>query len=108
MLSWGDPVQDAAGPSCLWTSPKSAAPRRYVLADRRLGLPIGVLRAGAVCTNVSLASGLRVFGRFLVADGSPQVVKGAAARCAAPHTCAHTAVKARWSVRCTLGVCMNC
>lgn len=51
------PLQDA-GPSCIWTSPKSAAPRRFVLADRRLGLPIGVLRAGAICTNVSPLLGL--------------------------------------------------
>lgn len=40
-------------PTFIWSSSKSAAPRRFVLADRRMALPLGVLRVGAVCTKAS-------------------------------------------------------
>lgn len=46
VLPWQAPLS-AASPAG-----KSAAPRRYVLSDRHLALPLSVLRAGAVCTKV--------------------------------------------------------
>lgn len=39
-------------PSAAAPAGKSAAPRRYVLSDRHMALPLSVLRAGAVCTKV--------------------------------------------------------